>query len=353
MKIYMKNNFMKISFIGISMMALSALMLVSCGKKSEPTAVNTSVKTFTSIVTPQTVTSGAANITGTVTTSDGSAYLKLEVTSPTKVGYVYITSSSDNGAMSPFIPTANFTDSLGNTFKSGSSSYSYTMTNTNNFVLEIPVPIRSTSAAVSDVYVIWFTSGKGSFTLPAQRLTLGPVIFTLNYTANAGPSYSTVAGIVLGDQSATPGSLLVTSGQVSALTTALYDSSATSADLALCALNQTGTTKTNLSSYIWLTSPSLRSGFTYSNEPTNPSPNVSYIATASNSINFNTATGSDLAALQIGSGTSNTSQEVLISNGGLYMFQTAVGKKGLILVTALNINNTSGSTATVSVKVQN
>jgi len=36
MKIYMKNNFMKISFIGISMMALSALMLVSCGKKSEP-----------------------------------------------------------------------------------------------------------------------------------------------------------------------------------------------------------------------------------------------------------------------------------------------------------------------------
>jgi hypothetical protein len=342
------NSFTK-SLVGIAVASITAgLLLTSCSKKNDPTAVNSSTKTFTSVVTPQTVSNGSANVIGLVTTSDGSAYLKLQVTSTSNLNYVYVTSSQDNGPMAPYIPTSNFTDSLGNTFKAGNSNASYTMSNTKNFVLEIPVSIRTTAAAVSDVYTIWFTSGKGSFTLPAQRLGLGPVTFTLNYSANAGPSYSSATGIVLGDQTATPGSLLVTGGQISALTTALYDSSATSADIALCALNQAGNTKTNNSGYLFLTSPSARSGYTYQNEPTNPSPNTTYISNYTGSISFSSASGSDLASLSVGTGT----QVGPIVLNAVYQFTTARGKNGLIQVTAMSITP-SGSTATVSVKVQN
>jgi hypothetical protein len=345
------NSFTKSLMDIVAASIAAVLLLTSCGKKSDPTAVNSSTKTFTSVVTPQTVSNGTANVIGLVTTSDGSAYLKLQVTSTSNLNYVYVTSSQDNGPMAPYIPTSNFTDSLGNTFKAGNSNASYTMSNTKNFVLEIPVSIRTTAAAVSDVYTIWFTSGKGSFTLPAQRLGLGPVTFTLNYSANSGPSYSSATGVVLGDQTATPGSLLVTSGQISALTTALYDSSTTSADIALCALDQaTGSVKTNNSGYLFLTSPSKRVSYGWNSEASfTPAPNVTYISNASNTINFATASGNDLANLSVGT---SSLQVGPISLNTVYQFTTAKGKNGLIQVTAINITP-SGSTATVSVKVQN
>jgi hypothetical protein len=183
----------------------------------------------------------------------------------------------------------------------------------------------------------------------------------LNY-GSTSPTFSTASGITLGDQTNLPnGSLLVTSGQISPLITAEYDTSATSVDLALCALDPTGTTKTNNSTSLWLTSPNLRTGFGYANEPGSTganvnftAPNVTYIATAPTSINFATVAGADLATLPI---STSSTQEVLITNGGVYQFLTAKGKKGLIQVTNIvtypNNGSNGGSTATLSVKVQN
>jgi hypothetical protein len=351
----MKKSF----FLKLAGIAVISLLSVSCKKKSDPTpAPAANAKVFSTTVIGNNATK---NITGTVTVSDGVAYLKVYGSiSSGNINHVYITTSQDNGAMSGYVPTDNFTDSLKNTFNAGGNSgASYTVSNTKSFVLTIPVPVRTSSSAVSDVYRIWFTDGKGAFTLPTKNSVLGPVTFTLNYVANAGPSYTTNTGIVLGDQTnLANGSLLVTGGQISALTTALYDSSATSAEISLSALDATGTTKTNQSGILWFVSPSLRVslGYVGSNEPNSPnntsnttSPNVTYISAAPSTINFNSATGTDLTNLSVGN-----SMKVQIGNGGVYQFKTSDNKQGLILVTALNSNTTSsGSTATVSVKVLN
>jgi hypothetical protein len=361
-----KNSFLTSAHWVLIFTMFVGAFVSSCNKKSDPTpAPAATAKIFTSVVTPQTVTSGSANVVGTVTTSDGSAYLKLEVTSTTNIDHVYITTSEDNGPMSAYVPTSNYTDSLNNTFTAGGGSASYTSSNTKNFTLLVPVSIRTTSSAVSDVYVVWFTNGNGSFTLPSKNKVLGPVTFTLNYVANAGPSYSTVTGIVLGDQYASPGSLLVTSGQVSALNTASYNDSPSSADLSLSELSTPGTARTGApptytggpqgSGGLWLVSPSERANLGYVNEPgasgsaVTIAPNMTYISTPANTIDFDAATGATLSALTVGS-----SEEVLLVQGGVYQFQTAGGKKGLIKVTSLTpTTSTTGGTATVSVKVLN
>jgi hypothetical protein len=338
-------------FFAVGVLTVAAVC-VGCSKKSDPAPSSDTIRTVIAVVTPQTVANGTANVYGGVYTTDGTANLKLEVTSASNVDYIYILSSSDNSAFSGYFPSKSYTDSLKNTFTPGSAGvYSYSMPNTNNFVLTMAVPVRTTSGAVSDVYKIWFTNGKGGFNLPAKNTIIGPVTVTLNYTrVPLPPGISVASSLVLGDQTATPGSLLSTSGQISVLTTALYDSSANSADLALCALDVAGTVETNNSGYLWLTSPSLRTGFGYPNEPSNPNPNVSYIMAAPDTVNFDKATGIDLTALTI---SSSSTQEVLITNGGVYEFLTTSGKMGLIKVTSLT--NTAGSpgTATVSVKVLN
>ena len=347
----------KTFFLKSSAIALISLLMVACGKKADPTpALPITAKVFTSVVSQGTVASGSANVTGTVTISDGTAYLKLIGTSNTNIDHVYITTSQDNGSMSGFVPTANDVDSLGNTFNAGGTSgASYKVNNTKNFVLIIPVPVRTNSSAVSDVYRIWFTNGNGAFTLPTKNLILGPVLFTLNYVANAGPSYSTNTNVILGDQYAIPGSLLVTAGQISALNTAYYDSSATSADIAFCELNSGGTARTGLSPYtggargtgaLYFVSPSARGGLGYVNEPAGA--NITFISPIS-TVDFDAATGTTLKNLSVG-----TSTQTSVVNGNIYQFTTASGKKGLIKVTSLTPTTASaGGTANVSVKVLN
>lgn len=342
----------KVFFLKTAGIALLAALLVSCGGKDEdPTPTPPAeAKVFTSVVTQGTVADGLADVVGTVTISDGIAYLKLIGTSTDNIDHVYITTSQDNGAMTALIPTANYTDDKSNTFVAGGTSgASYTVGNTKNFTLIIPVNVRTSSSAVSDVYRIWFTNGNGAFTLPAKNLKLGPVTFTLNYVANAGASYSTKTGVVLGDQfNNNAGSLLVTSGQISALNTASYNDSPTSADISLSELNDGGTARTGaLPTYtgglqgtgaLYFVSPSERAALGYADQPA--SPNMTKIATSS--VDFDAATGATLTGLSV------TGTKVKITDGGVYQFETAQGKKGLIKVTSL-----SAGTATVSVKVLN
>ena len=344
----------------LALAAIASTLLTSCKKDEDPSpAPPDSAKVFTSVVSQGTVSSGLADVTGTVTISDGTAYLKLIGTSTSNIDHVYITKSQDNGSMMGYVPTENYTDGSSNTFQAGGNTgASYTVSNTKNFTLVIPVSIRTSSAAVSDVYRIWFTNGSGAFTLPAKNRVLGPVTFTLNYVANAGPGYTTNTGVSLGDQYAAPGSLLVTSGQISALGTADYNDSPNSADLSFSELNSAGTDRTGTgynggdrgTGAMWLISPSARASVGYANEPTTPEiPNITYISEAPGTIDFNTATGTTLQNLSVGSGT-----KVKLTNGGTYQFVTASGNKGLIKVTSLTPTTAStGGTATVSVKVLN
>jgi hypothetical protein len=346
---------MKKSFsLKLAGIALITLLAIACGKKSDPTpAPAATAKVFSTTVNSN-VNGGVSNVTGTVTVTDGVAYLKMIGTiSSGNIDHVYITSSQDNGPMSPFIPEANYTDSAKNTFKVGSiTTESYTVGNTKNFVLTVQVPVRNSSAAVSDVYRIWFTNGKGAFTAPTSHMVLGPVTFTLNYVANAGPSYTTNTGILLGDQYASPGSLLVTSGQISALGTAAYDTVATSADVSLSELGNSGVARTNTtlggaqgSGALYFVSPSERANLGYSNEPSGA--NITNISIAT--VDFATANGTTLNNLSVGSST-----KVMITQNNVYQFITAAGKKGLIKVTNMTATSASaGGTVTVSVKVLN
>jgi hypothetical protein len=343
----MKKSF----FLKVAAITAITLLSVSCKKKSDPTpAPAATAKVFSTTVNSLT-NGGVANVTGTVTVTDGVAYLKMVGTSSQNIDHVYITTSQDNGPMAPFIPEANYIDSAKNTFKVGSiTTESYTVGNTKNFVLTVQVPVRTTSAAVSDVYRIWFTSGKGAFTAPTSHMVLGPVTFTLNYVANAGPSYTTNTGILLGDQYATPGSLLVTSGQISALNTAAYDTSATSADLSLSELGTGGAARTTSNDRgtgaLYFVSPSQRATLLYANEPNGANiTSISLITT----VDFDKADGTVLTALSGGS-----SSKVLVTQNSVYQFMTAAGKKGLIKVTnMIAATPTAGGTATVSVKVLN
>jgi hypothetical protein len=321
----MKKSF----FLKVAAITAITLLSVSCKKKSDPTpAPAATAKVFSTTVNSLT-NGGVANVTGTVTVTDGVAYLKMVGTSSQNIDHVYITT----------------------TFKVGSiTTESYTVGNTKNFVLTVQVPVRTTSAAVSDVYRIWFTSGKGAFTAPTSHMVLGPVTFTLNYVANAGPSYTTNTGILLGDQYATPGSLLVTSGQISALNTAAYDTSATSADLSLSELGTGGAARTTSNDRgtgaLYFVSPSQRATLLYANEPNGANiTSISLITT----VDFDKADGTVLTALSGGS-----SSKVLVTQNSVYQFMTAAGKKGLIKVTnMIAATPTAGGTATVSVKVLN
>ena len=339
----------------LATLAIASTLFTSCSKDDEaPTpAPPANAKIFTANVTP-TTGGGTANVTGVVTTSDGTAYLRMVVTSTENIDHVYITSSVDNGTTMPYVGGSNYKDSLGNEFKAGGTSgASYTTDNTKSFVLMVPVNIRTTSAAVSDVYTIWFTNGAGNFLQPTKKRVLGPVTFKLNYGANVGASYSSVSNVSLGDQFADAGSLLVTSGQVSALQTAAYNESPESADISFSELNTAGDDRTGTgygggakgTGDMWFISPSERVDVGYGNEPATA--NTTYISTSS--VDFDAATGATLSALTVGTGT-----KVKIVEGGVYQFQTESGKKGLIKVTSLTDATASeGGTAKVSVKVLN
>ncbi len=325
------------------------VVLSSCKKTTDPTPdANPTAKVYQSVITSNNGgNSGTANVTANVTTADGTAKIRLNVTSVSNIDHIYVLLSQDNGPLQP-VSQSTITDSLGNTFTGGSTDFTFSSSNIKNFVLDVPVNIRTSTSAVSDVYYIWFTNGAGSFLKPTKNFILGPAVVKLNYTTAASSAVSYSSGTTtLGDQTASSGSLLVTSGQVSALLTSDYNDAPASADLALVALNAAGTTKTNESDILFLVSPSLRPTLgAFPSEPATGQ-NVTYIESYSGS--FDSASGSDLSALSV----SNTSlATTAIAAGNVYKFQTTKGKKGLLKVNSITTAGT-GATANVSIKVLN
>jgi hypothetical protein len=350
-------------FLAVGILTATTVF-VGCKKKKDPTpdaAPDAPVVTST-MTTTNGGNSGTALASLSVTTSTGTAKIRLDVTSgAADLDKIYIMKSEDNGALVAQ-SVASITTSDGKTFSGGSASYSLTVpSSTQSFVIDIPVSIRTTASAVSDVYYVWITNGTGDFLKPTKKTVLGPAVITLNYTAVTVTPYS-IGSVTLGDQFATPGSLLVTSGQISALGTADYVDAPGSADIALGDLNVAATTRTPSpgpgTGNLYFFSPSLRPSLGYAGcgtcgaggtaltEPTTG--NLTYIALYTGSVTFDNATGTDLAGLSVGTGT-----KVQVQANAVYMFQTAKGKKGLLKVTSTTAGTAGNGTAAVSVKVQN
>jgi hypothetical protein len=348
----------KISYFLVAVLT-ATIVFVGCKKKTDSIPRASEFFLATSVMT----TSNKGNI-GTALTSievdtlTGSAIIRLDVTSSVDLAQIYIMKSVDNGALTEQ-SIASVTTADGKTFAGGSSSYSLAIpSGTQSFVLDIPVSLRTAGPVTSDLYYIWITSSTGDFLKPTKNTVLGPAVVSFNYTKIPITPF-TIGAATLGDQYASQGSLLVTSGQMLALGTADYVDVPSSVDIALGDLNGAATAITTGAGTgnLYLFSPSLRSSLGYTGCTTcgaggtalaEPTGNLTYIAPYIGYIAFEKITGPSLAALVVG-----TSTKVAVTVNGVYMFQTSAGKKGLIKVTATTAGIAGIGTADVSVKVLN
>lgn len=332
-----------------SVTAIMALLsLNSCKKKDKDDPTPDPAPTAPTVTATMTSSNqGTVDVAMDVNNSTGTAKIRLDVTHTGDLDEIFIMKSEDNGTMTGQV-FATITTTAGLTFTGGSSDQSFDVPGgTQSFIVDIPVSVRTTSSAVTDVYYIWITNGNGSFTLPTKNRVLGPAKVTLRYNSSASTTSYSTATLNLGDQTATPGSLLVTSGQISALLTASYNDAPESADMAVVALDVTGTTKTNGSNYIYLVSPDIRDDLGFTGEPSGA--NTSYISLYTGG-NFETITGAQIQGITVGS-----TQKVQATVGAVYAFSTEAGKKGLMKVNSI-MNETdgdAGAVVNVTVKVVN
>lgn len=334
----------KLAYYFSAVLLSAAVLFTSCKKDSEPTPDPApEAKVFTSKMTVDNFgTSGDANVIGRVTTADGIAKIRLSVSGNNNLDQIFVMLSQDNGPLEA-LRFSTITNELGQTFQGGSNSYSLKIPNLKNFTVDLPVPVRTSSAAVTDVYQIWITNGDGAFNKPTKNRDLGIATVVLKYTAAAPSETFATATLDLGSQSSLDyASLLVTTGQVSALNTADYVDAPASADIRFVTL--TATKKDNNSSSLFLYSPA---DVADANPPVVGSPQQVAFDTAplanSRSTTFSTYSGgtafADVTAADISAVTVGSATNIQVSAGNVYAFETESGKKGLIKI------NSTGSTS--------
>jgi hypothetical protein len=257
-------NYASLFFIG------ATIILSSCKKSEDPTPDDPNAQLVVSTLTTTNMGNTlTANVIDTVETGSGNVKIRLDVSGSNNFDHIFIIKSEDNDLFEPVIVTSSITNSYG-TFSAGSAgSGTLGIPNLSSFIVDIILPIRSTTGAVTDVYKIWITNGAGSFTKPTKNRDLGMAVITLKYVASTSNQTFVTATLDMGSQSAVPASLLVTSGQVSVLNTADYNDSPSSSDLRLTTMT-TGQ-KDNASTAVWLFSPA--------NVPTGPTADFSNVFT--------------------------------------------------------------------------
>jgi hypothetical protein len=342
-------NYASLFFIG------ATIILSSCKKSEDPTPDDPNAQLVVSTLTTTNMGNTlTANVIDTVETGSGNVKIRLDVSGSNNFDHIFIIKSEDNDLFEPVIVTSSITNSYG-TFSAGSAgSGTLGIPNLSSFIVDIILPIRSTTGAVTDVYKIWITNGAGSFTKPTKNRDLGMAVITLKYVASTSNQTFVTATLDMGSQSAVPASLLVTSGQVSVLNTADYNDSPSSSDLRLTTMT-TGQ-KDNASTAVWLFSPAnVPTGPTADGSPVFTVPvgsNTTYIALYNGATPFASVTATDIAGLTVGTGTS-----IQVTAGNVYMFKTAASpsKIGLIKINSLTAESDSdkGYVANVTVKALN
>ncbi len=305
--------------------------------------------------------SGTANIIDSVKAGTEVVKLRLAITSDTAAKYIYIVYATDNGAFLP-LPVPTTINEFGIFEGGNASTYSLKVPDLKIFTIDIFVSVRHTTGALNDVYKVWITDNIGSFSRPTYKRTLGTATVNLLYRPASLENTYAVGATLLGSQSSrNNGSLLSTAAQMGVMDSAAYARSPKSADIRLVSL--TSGKKDNNSTSLWLYSPAdvmlanpAVSGQTDFVLPTLETSNTTYFDTYSGTTLFDSFTATTLLALP----DPTTSKSIQVSTGGVYIFKTQTGKKGLIKINSITVatsiggvGSTTGQNASVFVKVLN
>jgi hypothetical protein len=337
------------------------IYLSACSVSKDPTPdAHPNAKVYTSVI--NTINMGnttTANIIDSVKAGDEVAKLRLEVTGTTAAEYIYIVHAGDNGTMIP-LPIPTTINEYGTFTAGNSSTYSLKVPKLTSFTIDIAVAVRSTTTALNEVYKIWITDSIGSFSMPAYKRTLGTATINLMYRQASLPNTYSTATTSLGSQSSKSyGSFLSTGAQIATMDSSLYTKSLGSVDIRLVTL--TSGKKDNNSTSLWLYSPAdvalanpAVSGQTDFVLPAGTS-NTTYFDLYNGAEGFDTLHTATLVALP-----TPTNKSIQVVTGGVYVFQTQEGKKGLIKINSsgatTNFGGTGSTTAQnviASVKVLN
>lgn len=301
-----------------------------------------------------------ANVVRSVEAGSEVVKLRLDVKGDDVAKYIYIVYATDNGTFLP-LPVPTTTNEFG-TFTAGSAStYSLKVPALKTFTVDVFVNVRNTSTAMNDVYKVWITDDIGSFSSPAYNRTLGTATINLLYKSTSLSDTYSISKLYMGSQSSRSyGNLLSTAAQIAALDSAAYAKSPQSADIRLVSL--TSGKKDNNSSSLWLYSPAdillanpAVSGQTDFALPVLEASNTTYFETYLGATAFDDIATSDLISLP-----DPMSKSIEVTTGGVYVFKTQQGKKGLIRINSTavassigGIGSTTGQNADVSIKVLN
>ena len=133
----------------------------------------------------------------TVSTTGDSAYINLEVDGDKETSAIYVLYQQDdnkavkftkqpNGSAISEIKGTDLTGANSTKFNYKGGDYTFDVANNLNkkFKLTIPILLRNTATAKSDVFTIWITKKgeNGRFDNPAKALAYGVATVTLNYT---------------------------------------------------------------------------------------------------------------------------------------------------------------------------
>lgn len=202
-----KNNF-KLAALALS----GAMALFSCGT-TEEVKPNSSKPTVTIAYSEADYGKlGNKPFSADVSTQGDTAFIILTVNGSQETDAIYITYQKDNDVAGPWkaqpdgsslksVGASSFDGSVTNKkfdLASNLNSFTYDINNDVNkaFKVTIPVILRKTSTAKSDVFTIWITKpGNARFDNPAKNLAYGVAVVTFNYTnEKLVNNYATVLG---------------------------------------------------------------------------------------------------------------------------------------------------------------
>jgi len=308
-------------------------------------------------------------VSATVSTQGDSAYIFLSVDGTQETNYIYMQKSEDNAEFAAWrrvtgpLKGTNLTGSTLGDFTEeatvGTRNYTYEVSTSalkNAFKLTIPIVLRTTTSAKSDVFRLWITSGAGKFNNPAKNLAYGVAEISFNYTNQALiTNYSTE----LGNTANADGSLFSTATG-SSYTRADANVDAATGKLIDFLYNTTGTGTTlkyiiaSALDYSGKLDATATAGF-QSDGFANIT-NITKMAEYTGTTDFDNIVGETDLISAVGNdlNSNSTSTKVEFSSdpaGKVVAFITASGKKGLVkIVSATGDASTSGS-AVLKVKV--
>lgn len=354
-RIVMKFNSTRVQ---ASMLSLAAL-LAFCSKKKEevappsveekpPVTETVCLGNKTTYLAIRAASGAPQTYECSIAAGQTSDTLYLDVKSTVAINYLYITVSADNGASVPLLgKNALLTDDKKTIAIPVDTTYSYGIPSLSSFKLKVPVVTRTVAGAAADVYTIWATSGKGHFAVTGKKTIVGPVSAKLNYKANI--PFVTVKDIVIGDQTSGKPHFLAVEGKVGAVLeseilvneTSFADKqkALNSVDLNILSLNLAkapakdsayGNVSSNCGSITgaktYLVGTGLRNklGKCLTDAQGNDS---TKLAVYSGSATFESFDGEKLKGLA-----APTLDRVEIGNGGLFVFMTSDGRKGIVQV---------------------